>query len=185
MFKFSLKPAFTIVLVLSLIGALAAPAIQSARAEEPVAGTHSTITPENLRPFLESAGAAPEAVKDNTGDPAFKVNLNGLKAAVFFYDRKGDSFGSIQIYAVFSGKASSATVNLWNRRHRFSRAYLDSDGDPSIESDLDLNGGVSDQSITRFIERFKVTVIAYQIALSEARASSDGDGSDPTPAQSV
>ena len=32
-------------------------------------------------------------------------------------------------------------MNEWNKAHRFSRAYIDKDGDPCIEGDLDLDSG--------------------------------------------
>jgi hypothetical protein len=32
-------------------------------------------------------------------------------------------------------------INEWNRSQRFGRAYLDKDGDPVIEMDLDLDDG--------------------------------------------
>ena len=38
-------------------------------------------------------------------------------------------------------------INEWNRSKRFSRAYLDADGDAVVEMDLNLRGGVTRDNI--------------------------------------
>ena len=183
--KFNAKLALGTALGLSLLTALTAPAIRSTPEQDSAAGARATITPDDLRSLLEKVGAAPEAFTDEAGDPAFHVTLNGLKAGVYLYERKGESFGSIQLCSGFSGKIESATVNAWNRKYRFSRAYLGRDGHARIESDLDVCG-VTDATITRFVDRFKVSVSVFQIALSEgAGASPEANESDDRPAQSV
>lgn len=59
----------------------------------------------------------------------------------------------IQLYAVLTerGEVSLSTINAWNHGRRFSRAYLDEDGDPVLEADLDFEGGVTEESVARFI----------------------------------
>jgi Putative bacterial sensory transduction regulator len=67
---------------------------------------------------------------------------------------------SIQLYAGFKsgGKVSLDTINTWNREKRFSRAYIDSENDAVIESDLDLEGGVSNKAIDEFIRTFRTSL---------------------------
>ncbi len=79
------------------------------------------------------------------------VTMNGYKVLLINYPN------SIQLYAGFksAGKVSLDTINTWNREKRFSRAYLDSDNDAVIESDLDLEGGVSNEAIDEFIRTFR------------------------------
>jgi hypothetical protein len=66
-----------------------------------------------------------------------------------------NKFDDIQLYAVFTGgKVSMSRINDWNRTKRFSRAYLDKDGDPVLEADLDFEGGVTTESVARFVALF-------------------------------
>jgi hypothetical protein len=62
-----------------------------------------------------------------------------------------------QLYSGFQtdGKVSLDRINVWNREKRFSRAYLDSRDDAVLESDLDLEGGVSDAAIDEFIRTYR------------------------------
>jgi hypothetical protein len=69
---------------------------------------------------------------------------------------------SVQAYAGFkSDKGTLSRVNEWNRTHRFSRAYIDNDGDPVIELDLDLTGGISKQRLVDYIKTVRISVLAY------------------------
>ncbi|MEI9850087.1 MAG: YbjN domain-containing protein [Sphingomonas sp.] len=39
---------------------------------------------------------------------------------------------------------STDRINEWNRDHRYGRAYIDKEGDPVVEMDVDLDkGGIS------------------------------------------
>jgi Putative bacterial sensory transduction regulator len=84
----------------------------------------------------------------------FVFTLDGYKVVLLNYPN------SIQLYAGFksSGKVSLETINTWNREKRFSRAYIDGDNDAVIESDLDLEGGVSNKAIDEFIRTFRTSL---------------------------
>jgi len=45
-------------------------------------------------------------------------------------------------------------INDWNRGARFGRAYVDDSGDPVVELDLLLAGGVTAQTIKEYITVF-------------------------------
>ena len=54
---------------------------------------------------------------------------------------------TVQFHAGYDLKAapSLASINEWNRRQRFGRAYLDGENDPILEMDVDLDdGGLSE-----------------------------------------
>ena len=68
----------------------------------------------------------------------------------------------ISLQAYFSGgRVSFSRINEWNRRTRFSTAYLDNDNDPVLEAHLDFEGGVTGESIYRFISLFATSVEAF------------------------
>jgi hypothetical protein len=81
------------------------------------------------------------------------VESNGSKIVFFI------SGQTLQAYYGVSGtKANVNTVNDWNKSKRFGRAYIDGDGDPCVELDYDLEGGVTDESIKVWFD----TVTAIQ-----------------------
>ena len=81
--------------------------------------------------------------------------MNGFKSHIIPYD----DGHSIQFYVCFSGtSAPLEKVNEWNRSKRFSRSYLDSEGDPCLELDLDLAGGIARD---RRIDYFKTCAVSF------------------------
>lgn len=93
---------------------------------------------------------------------AIDANYVEVDSNVYRFTVKGgynvlllNKFDDIQLYAVFTGgKVSMSRINDWNRTKRFSRAYLDKDNDPVLEADLDFEGGVTTESVARFVALF-------------------------------
>jgi hypothetical protein len=109
------------------------------------AGAQSIITaePATIQGLLQTKGYRAELSKDGAGDPMITSGVGGAKFAVLFYGCTNHlKCTSIQFYAGFKGtKATVGDMNEWNKAHRFSRAYIDKDGDPCIENDVDLDSG--------------------------------------------
>lgn len=80
---------------------------------------------------------------------ALRFKLGGFN--VFLFTKGVD----IQLYAWFSDKVGVAKLNDWNRTQRFCRAYVDKDGDSVLESDLDLEGGVTLENVKAFIDSYR------------------------------
>jgi len=68
---------------------------------------------------------------------------------------------SLMLYAGFEMRAQLPRINAWNQRFRFSRAYVDTDGDIALESDLDLEGGVTHATVREFVKTFVISVNAF------------------------
>lgn len=66
------------------------------------------------------------------------------------------------------GRVLPGRINEWNRTKRFSRAYLDAEGDPIIESDIDLEGGITEKAMVAWIRTFAVSLAAFNRMLVEA-----------------
>lgn len=68
---------------------------------------------------------------------------------IFFYgcDDKGSKCSSIQFYSSFdpSKPPSFEALNTYNKEHRFGRAYVDKDGYPALEWDVNLHSGISEE----------------------------------------
>jgi hypothetical protein len=88
-------------------------------------------------------------------DDTYRFEADGLK--VVFINKKLD----VQLYAVWDEDVSIEHVNQFNQQMRFIRAYLDEDGDPVLEADLDFEGGVTQDSFERFIRLFVQLAESY------------------------
>jgi hypothetical protein len=82
----------------------------------------------------------------------YRFNLGGYKTLLF---NKGKN---LQFYASFKKKTTLGRINDWNASKRYTRAYLDKDGDPVLEADLDLEGGVSYGAIAEFVKTWVTSV---------------------------
>ena len=73
---------------------------------------------------------------ENVSEGTYRFQLAGYKTLLL---RKKN----LQLYASFKKKTSLVRINEWNRDKRYTRAYIDKEGDPVLEADLDLEGGSS------------------------------------------
>jgi hypothetical protein len=115
-----------------------------------------TITPERRIGIMGSLG---ETGAETTSGPAQAVVwiISGRPCLLVL----GEARDSILFYHVQPGvTAELAAVNAWNLNHRFSRSYLDPDGDAVIECDLDLAGGVGEENVREFL---KTSYAIYRI----------------------
>lgn len=114
---------------------------------------YSQITDQQLIGILTEEGFSPKLTKPNV----IAVKMEGR--SVVFFVSEGNN---VQAYAGFkSPKASLNRINTWNKSKRYSRAYMDDDGDPVIELDLDLAGGVTKERIADYIRTVSLSVSAF------------------------
>src|SRR5262249_26440469 len=79
--------------------------------------------------------------KDKQGDTRISGRMDGVRYGILFYGcQRAINCKSIQFYAGFEmrEKPSAEKMNEFNRKYRFVRTYLDDDGDPAIELDVNL-----------------------------------------------
>ena len=122
----------------------------------------TSLTLEEMEAILKEAGYRYEQVKKDA-EVFFLLRMGGLKAGLFLMDCKEGRCGSLQLFAGFNMEKPPTLerINAWNREHRFSRAYLDADGDPALEADLDLSGGVAEGAIRAFLDLFEESLRAF------------------------
>jgi hypothetical protein len=88
--------------------------------------------------------------------------LNGYKTLLLV----AENMESIQFYVAFSdSKSTLSRVNTWNKEKKYSRSYLDNDGDPVLELDLDLAGGVTRERIVDFLLTCRVSLSAWKTSV--------------------
>ena len=137
-----------LVVCVCLVGALPTQPSPAAAAE---AAVFTSIAGAELRDILREEGYSADV--NERGVVVWKID--GYRAQLFI---DADDGSNMQFHASFSdGNATLKKVNEWNRTKRYSRTYIDDDGDPHLELDLDLEGGVTRERIIDFLTTCKVS----------------------------
>jgi hypothetical protein len=123
------------------------------------------LTGNDMQAVLTEMGLVWERSVDPDGDPVFLVEIAGTKTLLFMYRGKSGAAGeyySLQLSAAFGFPEGIGpdlnSINKWNYDKRFCRAFLDSDEDPVLQSELFMDGGVTPETVRRFLERFEWAV---------------------------
>ncbi len=116
------------------------------------------ITAEQLTGLLRDKGM--EGKVNERGNVI--VETNGTKIVFFI------SGQTLQAYFGLTGtKANVTSVNEWNKTKRFGRAYIDGDGDPCVELDYDLEGGVTDDNVKVWFDTVTAIVRSFKTHVSK------------------
>jgi hypothetical protein len=109
----------------------------------------SKLTADKLIAVMNSMGLQTETMSaQSNGEARVRWIHDDTNSAMYFFSG-GEA---IQFYHVWTKQnVTVEDINRWNRDFRFSRAYLDSDGDPVLELDLDMAGGVCEDRIKDFL----------------------------------
>lgn len=83
--------------------------------------------------------------KDGAGDPRITGRIDGYGYTVLFYGCvNGANCTNLTFNAGWDLESFDLSkVNDWNRERRYGRAYLDDEGDPIVEMDVNVEFGVS------------------------------------------
>lgn len=129
-----------------------------AKAETVVTSTNGSI----LAAVLGEEGFVGPTV-DSDGDVL--VKMNGYRVLFIIEREQGSS-----ILAKFSIRCSQANINKvneFNRGWKYCRAFIDKEGDPVLESDIDLQHGVTEASLREFVLRFSRLMSAFLARVCE------------------
>jgi len=96
-------------------------------------------------------------------------NPSILEAGVLVFELQGARIalfnqfgGDLQLYyGVTGGSWTMEQVNDWNKRQRFSRAYVDDEGDLVMEADLRAYDGISRRKIAVWLGLFERSLQAF------------------------
>jgi hypothetical protein len=116
-----------------------------------------------MEAILREVGYRYERRRETGELVVFSLRMRDLGASLFLVDCKGGRCGSLQLFAGFSMRnpPTLQRINAWNQEKRFSRAYLDKDGDPVLESDLRLTDGVTRETVVSFLKIFEISLSAF------------------------
>ncbi len=113
------------------------------------------LTMDELTKLFKDEGYAVSI--DDDGDVLWKVE--GTSTAVILTDEGT----SLTFHVAFQNDSTTlAKVNEWNKTHKYCLSYLDDEGDPVLESFLDLEGGVGKARITDFFKTCKNLLLDWE-----------------------
>ena len=120
--------------------------------------------PDALHEIALGYGTA-ELGRDSSGDPMIQGRLRGVKYAIFFFgcDGQGAECTDILFYAAWGGaQVPMDRINQWNKTKKFGKAYLDDDGDASIDMSLNLEHGVTRKNLDDTFDWWRVAVEGFE-----------------------
>jgi hypothetical protein len=115
----------------------------------------TSISVGDLRSLLSEMGYEPRSLEGQ--DNAWAVQMADRPVLI----RVGSEGKNLLLWSYVQG-GSLDKVNQWNKEKRFSRAYLDGDGDANVEWDIDLEGGVTTDAVREGIRTFQSVVQIFK-----------------------
>lgn len=103
------------------------------------------VTAQEVASVLQDAGYSATIGKDSAGDPQIKSAAEGVEYYVNFYSCETGRCKSIEFSAGFDMTSGTTLdhANDWNKRFRFGKVHLDSDDDPYMKMDIDVEDGLT------------------------------------------
>lgn len=97
--------------------------------------------PDAILKAMQDFGLVATMGKDDGGDPKISSRVSDTKFWVYFYGCEDNrNCASIMFKAGYdlNNGISALKINEWNRDQRFAKAYIDDEGDPFMEFDVNL-----------------------------------------------
>ncbi len=113
----------------------------------------SSTSPDKMLALMQGEGYS--VTKEGQG---IIWKIDG-KRSVVLVSQSGN--GLLFMTAFSDGNATPEKINAWNKTKRYSRTYLDDEGDPVLEVDLDLEGGVSHARVLDYLKTCRVSLAAW------------------------
>lgn len=127
------------------------------------ARVQTSITAAEAADLVRAQGYRAEIETRSNGQPMISFEVSGRKTVIFLQRCTNNRCSDMYLYAGFKvDRAPSLTaINDWNRERRFSRAYIDKEGDPVIEADFDFDGGNTLGNAKEWMATWKRTLDAF------------------------
>jgi hypothetical protein len=122
------------------------------------AGLIRAHDPDVIATMLSDSGYRAEIDKDDYGDPVIRSAAEGVNFSIVFYNcTDGANCTSNQFTAGFNkdDPISASSMNKWNRVNRFGAAFIDDEGDPYLQIDVDMYGGIPKATLDHVFARWQ------------------------------
>lgn len=126
-------------------------------------GLFDALTPAQVVAMLKSLGREPED-KTDKDQPIYKIKLANLNVLMFLYNKQKDGegylSGSLSCGFNMTDKPTLAVINKWNLDKRFTKAYLNDEGNPRLEMDF-VFVGCSAKNFKEYMGLFEASLKSY------------------------
>ncbi len=119
-----------------------------------------TISAQRVVELLGQAGFTGAEIDS---DQDVLVNMQGYRVLILVGSYQGKNLS--MKFALAGTKANHQIVNQFDLEKRFGRAYLDGDGDPVLESALDLEGGVTEARVLDHFRTYNQLMVHFLRAI--------------------
>ncbi|WP_185985166.1 YbjN domain-containing protein [Aureimonas mangrovi] len=146
--------------------------VQPAAAQDMVDATNPEIIAELVRGF---GSARLSVAGDNT--PMIEGRIEGTAFSIFFYecDETDANCRSVSFSASWDiDGVSVEMVNAWNRDKRFGRTYVDDEGDPVLEMDVNLYSSVSAANFEDTIDWWRIVMADFKSNVIDIASTGSG-----------
>lgn len=149
---------------------LAGGAIAAAMLGLPSAGLAEVTAsnPNGVMRALQDYGYVATMEADSRGNPKIASRVSDTKFKVYFFgcNDNGANCTSIQLGAGYdlNNGLNASTINEWNRDKRFAKAYIDDEGDPFLEMDINLDyDGSGDENFQDSLDLWRLLVEDFEV----------------------
>ncbi len=121
-----------------------------------------------IRQVLAEMELEYELLLDENDDPIWTLTHLGILITIVSYDEiTPGRYASLLFYTGWAAddEILLTMINDWNKGSRFGRAYMDDSGDPVIELDLLMAGGVTANTIQEYITVFAEAASSLGVAI--------------------
>ena len=144
--NYTLQPLYRLLTVLIVALSVSLPSAHAGQDQQVIA----KASIKQVKAIAKGEGYAVSI--DEDGDLLWKIE--GYRTYILV----SDDGEYIQFQSSFEDTDTSLEkINAWNQSKRYSRTYLDSEGDPVLELDLDLEGGVTHARVISFLQTCNVS----------------------------
>ncbi len=136
-----------------------------AQADTRQATVFYNLTGPELRDLFQGWGFPAELAADNDGNPVIHSSVQNINFTVFFYGcgtqptRRCDSIGFSAGFQV-KGLTPDRAI-AWNRNYRFSKSYLDDQGNPFLAMNINIDGGVTAENLRAQLRWWEQSITDY------------------------
>lgn len=112
---------------------------------------------------LAGAGGDARLVTDDVGDPLIEAIAGNRPYTIAFFEcTQNRDCQSVMFRAGFRSKGQTpGQMADWNREQRFGKAYLDAAGNPVVEFNVNLTGGVSRANLADSVDRWQAVLAGF------------------------
>lgn len=115
-----------------------------------------SLSSAQMKSFLQAEGF-PNIEIDSDDD--LLVRMQSYRIIIFVRE---NNYRNVKYrFALANTSATLRDVNEWNLNKSYTKAYLDNDGDPVLEMDVDLEGGVTVARVKDSIRTFNQSMSLF------------------------